>query len=103
MRGTETSQGCGDYGPAVYSRREMLRRAGMGFGSLALASMLLEDGLLSGSETEAPPLRLNPHAKAKNVIFLFMGGGPSQIDTWDPKPELTRLNGQNVPESIARD
>src|SRR5206468_2646687 len=41
--------------------------------------------------------------KARSVIFLFMGGGPSQVDTWDPKPLLARLDGQDVPESIGRD
>src|SRR5262249_56702274 len=40
--------------------------------------------------------------KAKSVIFLFMGGGPSHVDIWDPKPELTKLDKQDVPESIAK-
>src|SRR5262249_29990424 len=100
MRRDGASQGCGNYGPPALTRREMLRRAGLGFGTLALADLLMSDGLLaSGGGT---PLRRNPNATAKSVIFLFMGGGPSQVDTWDPKPELTRLNGQDVPESIAR-
>jgi hypothetical protein len=84
------------------TRREMLRRAGLGFGSLALTSLMLEDRLLA-SEEGATPLKPHFHGTAKSVIFLFMGGGPSQVDTWDPKPELARLNGKDVPESIAKD
>lgn len=81
----------------------MLGRAGMGFGSLALTWLLLEDGLVSAEENAPDGAGLTPTGPAKSVIFLFMGGGPSQVDTWDPKPLLNRLNGQNVPESIARD
>jgi hypothetical protein len=79
----------------------MLQRAGLGFGSLALFDLLLEDGRLSAADSPVP----GPHfaGKARSVIFLFMGGGPSQVDTWDPKPELAKLNGKDVPESIARD
>ena len=94
--------GCGNYGPPVCSRRELLQRAGMGFGTLALASLMLEDGLLTAGEEPAPS-RVAGKGKARSVIFLFMGGGPSQVDTWDPKPELARLAGKEVPESIARD
>src|SRR5262249_9548040 len=94
---------CGNYGPPVLSRREMLQRAGMGFGTLALADLLLTDGRL-GAEPEEPfPLKPAGWGKARSVIFLFMGGGPSQVDTWDPKPELTRLDGKDIPASIARD
>src|SRR5690348_10187911 len=95
-------QGCGNYGPPIFSRRELLRRAGMGFGSLALTSLLLEDGLLTARESNTPK-RPTFAGKAKSVIFLFMGGGPSQVDTWDPKPALAKLDGKDVPESIARD
>src|SRR5437762_5414325 len=83
------------------NRREMLRRSALGFGSLALTGLMLEDGLFA-AETDPVPSGPNFAGKARSVIFLFMGGGPSQVDTWDPKPELTRLNRQNVPESIAR-
>src|SRR5262249_19083020 len=86
---------CGNSGPPVLDRRDLLRRAGLGFGTIALAGLLQEDGLLEGA---APPAR----PKARSVVFLFMGGGPSQVDTFDPKPELNRLAGQPVPESIAR-
>src|SRR5271154_5184388 len=80
-------------------RRDMLRRSGLGFGSLALARLMLEDGLLTGAVGKPAPQFAG---KAKSVIFLFMGGGPSQVDTWDPKPELTKLDGQDAPDSIAR-
>jgi hypothetical protein len=98
--------GCGRYGPPILSRREMLQRAGMGFGTLALASLLADDGLLAAGDDRPCPVPLVPDrnfGRARSVIFLFMGGGPSQVDTWDPKPELARLNGKDVPESIARD
>ena len=84
-------------GPAEVplTRREMLRRAGAGFGAVALAGLLAEDG--RAQET--------PHGRprAKSVIFLFMGGGPSQVDTFDPKPLLSGLHGKSVPPSIAKD
>src|SRR5881392_1542675 len=90
------------------NRRDFLTRAGGGFGMLALASLLQEQGLLAADaiEENAPnPVAVRPPhfaARAQRVIFLFMGGGPSQVDTFDPKPELTKLDGQDVPESIAR-
>jgi hypothetical protein len=96
-----TSPGCGRYGPPILGRRELLRRAGLGFGSLALASLMHDDGLLAAAEPDGPALSPLPNGRAKSVIFLFMGGGPSQVDTFDPKPELARLQGQDVPESIA--
>src|SRR5579859_3734388 len=77
------------------SRREMLQRTGTGLGMLGLA------GLLS-NETKAAstnPLAVKvPHfkPKAKHVIHLFMNGGPSQVDTFDPKPELTKNHGKDA-------
>lgn len=76
------------------NRREMLMRSGAGFGAVALAGMIGEKGLGEDSE--------KPKAKAKSVIFLFMEGGPSHIDTFDPKPEVQRLAGQRVPSSFKR-
>ena len=67
------------------TRREALCRSANGFGGLALLHML-------ATETQAAPL-----AKAKSVIFLFMDGGPSQMDSFDPKPRLRKENGQKLP------
>jgi len=89
--------GCG---PAV-TRRDWLQRVGLGFGSLALTSLLAQDGSLYASESAEVPVR-PPAGKASRVICLFMGGGPSQVDTFDPKPLLRELNGRDVPESIAQ-
>src|SRR5690348_10124134 len=80
------------------TRREMLTRTGLGFGMLALADLLRHDGLLA----DAPQRPLQPTGRARSIIFLFMGGGPSQVDTFDPKPLLQRLDGQDVPASIGR-
>lgn len=85
------------------NRREMLQGSIAGIGSLALTSLLAEDGLLASEQAEATH-RVGPHfaGTAKNVIVLFMAGGPSQVDTFDPKPELKRLQGRDVPDSIRK-
>src|SRR5436305_1167357 len=86
--------------PAYRSRREFLARAGGGLGLLALAD-LLRAGEPGASATGAPNNPLAPRkphfpAKAKSVIWLFMNGGPSQVDTWDHKPELEKRHGQEL-------
>ncbi len=88
-------------GPAFPSRREFLTRAGNGFGMLALAGLLEDQGLLGRGGPHGPtprnPLAPRPGhvpAKARSVIWLFMNGGPSQVDTWDYKPELAKRDGQ---------
>jgi hypothetical protein len=91
---------CGNYGPAVHSRRDFLRRSGLGFGTLALTTLLAQERRLWADGGRLDPAKLN--GKAKHVILLFMGGGPSHIDTFDPKPDLEKLKGKNVPESIAK-
>ena len=75
----------------MLSRREMLCRCGNGFGGLALASLL--------AEKQASAAVRQPHhaAKAKSVIFLFMDGGVSQMDSFDPKPTLRKMHGQPIP------
>ncbi len=93
--------------PRGLSRREALARFGTGFGMLGLASLLADqaaaDGpaAASGAATGgAAPLVPRPAhfpAKAKRVIFLFMSGGPSHVDLFDPKPELTARTGQPLP------
>lgn len=77
------------------SRREFLTRSGAGFGAVALA------GMLAGQQ-RATASPVGPHftPRAKRVIFLFMEGGPSHIDTFDPKPLLNELAGQKLPESF---
>ena len=81
------------------SRREVLRRAGAGFGSLALAA-LLADEAAAGRPPADPLAPRPPHlpARARRVIFLFMPGGPSQVDTFDPKPRLNRDHGKPAPK-----
>jgi hypothetical protein len=88
-------------------RREFLRSAGAGFGMIALTALLAEDGLLaeepSRASRDGDPLapKLPHHApRARRVIFLFMSGGPSHLETFDPKPELQRLHGQRLPDSF---
>jgi hypothetical protein len=78
-------------GPA--SRREFLARCGMGFGALGLTSLLAEDILTAGSQAK----QLQFAAKARHVIHIFAQGAPSQVDTWDPKPELTKMDGKALP------
>src|SRR5205809_6009180 len=84
-----------DFSRALVSRRQMLRQTGAGFGALALAALLADKA--SASNPLAPR---KPHfaARAKRVIFLFMPGGPSQVDTFDPKPRLTQDNGKPSPK-----
>src|SRR5688500_18654167 len=84
----------------LYSRRELLRRTGMGFGALGLAHLLHAEGALEAAPVNLSPLApRRPHftPKAKRVIHLFMNGGPSHVDTFDPKPLLARYAGQQLP------
>jgi len=87
----------------VLTRRQALRRCGMGFGALGLARMMAGDGGLSPAEAatvSANPLApRQPHfpAKAKRVVHLFMNGGPSHVDTFDPKPALQTYAGKALP------
>src|ERR1041385_8682272 len=78
-------------------------RAGAGFGALALTYLLERESLTAGPVPIANPLAAKPAhfpAKAKSVIFLFMEGGPSHLDTFDPKPKLREMAGQRLPESF---
>ncbi len=80
----------------LFSRREMLKRSGVGFGSVALAAML---GREAGGRQEDPTAARRPHfpPRARRVIFLFMKGGPSHVDTFDYKPLLQRDSGKPLP------
>jgi len=76
---------------ALTSRREFLCQCGMGLGYLGLTSLLSEELLAAQAKVTHFP------GKAKHVIHIFAQGAPSQVDTWDPKPELARLNDQTLP------
>jgi hypothetical protein len=79
------------------SRREFIRDAFCGFGGLALAELLHHEGLRADSTDPLAPKPPHHAAKARAVIFLFMAGGPSHLETFDPKPLLNRLHGQPRP------
>lgn len=83
------------------SRRDMLKASAIGFGNVALLSMLAKESQASSTNPLAPKLPQYP-AKAKRVIFIFLHGGPSQVDTFDPKPLLTRDHGKPLPFSKPR-
>src|SRR5437868_1182742 len=90
----------------LLTRRDLLRRSGMGFATLGLAQLLGSESLLAAqSATNTNPLvPRSPHfpAKARRVIHLFMNGGPSHVDTFDPKPLLQRYAGQPLPRENLR-
>ena len=82
------------------SRRDLLRHCGVGFGTLGLAALLRDDLLAAATEPGNNPLAPRPshfQPRAKRVIQLLANGGPSQMDTFDPKPMLTKYHGQRLP------
>ncbi len=86
----------------IEQRRDFFRRVTGGIGLAAYAHLFEQDG----RATEVNPLAPKPPhfaPKAKNVIFLFQEGAPSQIDLYDPKPALVRWNGQPLPPSMTKD
>jgi hypothetical protein len=88
------------------TRRHFFKDCALGVGKIALASLLTDKALSAAQPTQANPLTPRPpHFKprAKSVVFLFMAGGPSQLELFDYKPELNRLDGQPIPESFVRD
>src|SRR5258707_937851 len=86
MATTQWDSTCPGRGLPALTRREMLSASANGFGLLALSGLLAE----AEAATEAPHFA----AKAKNVIFCFMDGGVSHVDSFDPKPKLAKLDGQ---------
>ena len=84
---------------ALLSRRQMLARFANGFGMIGLAGLLAGETRANFGATNNPLAVKQPHypAKAKRLIFLFMSGGPSHVDTFDPKPRLARDNGKPLP------
>src|SRR5688572_28750184 len=88
----------------MLTRRDLLTRTATGFGLLGLANLLNDQQLLATPQAAAPTNPLAPKpphfaAKAKRIIHVFMNGGPSQDDTFDPKPALVRYYGTNPPGS----
>jgi hypothetical protein len=98
----------------LIARRYFLNQCRIGLGAMALGSLLAKDGVLksaaaadsSSRRTRASdPLAPQPThfpPRAKNIIFLFMAGGPSQLELFDPKPKLQELSGQQIPESFVK-
>jgi hypothetical protein len=90
----------------IQTRRQFFRDAGYGVGTMALANLMAIEGRTAEPAPADKPLTpKRPHfpATAKNVIFIFMSGAPSQFDLYDPKPVMRRLHGQPVPESLMKD
>src|SRR2546428_655611 len=88
------------------TRRHFFQNCGVGVGKIALASLFAGSRLSAQQPRIVNPLApRRPHhsAKAKRVIYLFMAGGPSQLELFDYKPRLTELDGQPIPESYLRD
>jgi len=91
---------CGRHEPAL-NRRDFLVKSAFGFGACAFGSLLARERALGAISPN--PLAPKPPpvpARARNVIFFFMQGGPSHVDTFDPKPELTRYDGKPLPDSF---
>src|SRR5882724_8147055 len=89
------------------TRRDFLHRCGMGFGMVGLANLLgpqmLGAALSEGEISSISPLAVkSPHfpAKAKRVIHIFANGGPSHLDTFDPKPKLSEWHGKEIPTKL---
>src|SRR5436309_431881 len=90
-------------GAAPVTRRDWLGRLGAGFGLVGLANVLEGETSRATPPAATNPLAARaPHlpARAKHVIFLFMNGGPSHVDTFDPKPKLTEQHGRPAPDSL---
>ncbi|WZO98037.1 DUF1501 domain-containing protein [Isosphaeraceae bacterium EP7] len=87
------------------SRRDFLKTAGNGFGMLGLSYLMQQQAIADSSRAAVNPLAPRPGhfpAKAKRCIFLFMTGGPSQMDLFDPKPALNKLEGKPLPKSFGK-
>ena len=84
------------------TRRQMLNRVGMGFGSMALGQLLQNTATAAGVNGTSPFAVKSSHfePKAKRVVHFFMNGGPSHVDTFDPKPELTKMDGKKLPNML---
>jgi hypothetical protein len=83
--------------PSLLNRRDLLRRSGMGFGLLGFGLLDAAESFGDASSLPLTPKRPQFAAKARRVIHLFMNGGPSHVDTFDPKPSLTKYAGKTLP------
>ncbi len=86
----------------IRSRREFLARAGAGFGLLPLSYLSQRQAAAATASNPFAPKAPHFRVKAKSVIYLFMHGGPSHVDSFDPKPLLQKLDGQKMPESMGK-
>ena len=84
----------------IQLRRDFLRQGGLGFGTLALGDLLSAEARPAVPEGPLAPRAPHQPGTAKSIIFLFMQGGPSQLETFDPKPVMSRYDGQLLPESL---
>src|SRR5438128_7144409 len=94
---------CNRFLAAPLTRRQMLLQCANGFGALALTSLLGESAYGDVLREEKSPFTPRPpqfHPKATSVIFLFMDGGPSQVDTFDPKPRLAKEHGKPIQTKV---
>src|SRR5580700_5114332 len=100
--GFGTAQETGETMSNSISRRQILRDAATGFGSTALIWMLQQERLRAEQPRtyDLRPRKPDLPAKAKSVIYLYMGGGPSTIDMFDPKPLLKKYDGQDCPTKV---
>ncbi|MCC6368758.1 MAG: DUF1501 domain-containing protein [Bryobacterales bacterium] len=88
---------------AVHNRRMFLRDCASGIGMMALGNLLASEGRTATIDDPLAPKKPHFPAKAKNVIFLFMEGAPSQMELFDPKPELSKWNGKPLPADLTKD
>ncbi len=108
LKPTFADRCAGPYGTVggLPTRRQFLKTAGQGFGALALAQMLSASGGRAVAATDlggvSRPLGVHFPARARRCIFLFMVGGPSQMELFDPKPALDELHGKRLPPSFGR-
>ena len=97
---------CQNFVAPPLSRREMLNQCANGFGAVALAAMVADGeraaSAANGSEGRSATHGTHFEPKVRNVIFLYMDGGVSQVDSFDPKPELDKQNGKPFPAKIEK-
>lgn len=95
---------CRNFMTAPQTRREMLSRCANGFGAVALAALMHEERQAEAARTKSPFAPKDPHydPQVRNVIFLYMDGGVSQVDSFDPKPMLDKVDGKPFPAKIEK-